>query len=67
MALFYRRTGGIAIYGLLGNFSGLIWIWYPPEHSLDTMSRPYVKPESGKIAMKVINHFVDKVLKVIEI
>jgi adenine-specific DNA-methyltransferase len=29
-----------------------------------TTSRPFAKPESGKIAVKVINHYGDEVLKV---
>ena len=32
-----------------------------------TLSRPFNKPESGKIAVKVINHYGDEVLKVFEI
>ncbi|MDP1607622.1 MAG: site-specific DNA-methyltransferase [Rhodocyclaceae bacterium] len=32
-----------------------------------TTSRPFAKPESGKIAVKVINHYGDEVLKVFEI
>jgi len=32
-----------------------------------TKSRPFDKPESGKIAVKVINHYGDEVLKVIKI
>jgi len=32
-----------------------------------TVSRPFDKPESGKIAVKVINHYGDEVLKVFEI
>ena len=32
-----------------------------------TASRPFVKPESGKIAVKVINHYGDGVLKVFEV
>jgi adenine-specific DNA-methyltransferase len=31
------------------------------------VSRPFAKPESGKIAVKVINHYGDEVLKVFEI
>ena len=31
------------------------------------VSRPFNKPESGKIAVKVINHYGDEVLKVFEI
>lgn len=31
-----------------------------------TVSRPFAKPESGKIAVKVINHYGDEVLKVFE-
>ena len=29
-----------------------------------TVSRPFAKPETGKIAVKVINHYGDEVLKV---
>ena len=29
-----------------------------------TVSRPFQKPETGKIAVKVINHYGDEVLKV---
>ena len=32
-----------------------------------TASRPFAKPQSGKIAIKVINHYGDEVLKVFEI
>ena len=32
-----------------------------------TVSRPFNKPETGKIAVKVINHYGDEVLKVFEI
>ncbi len=32
-----------------------------------TVSRPFTKPESGKIAVKVINHYGDEVLKVFEV
>jgi adenine-specific DNA-methyltransferase len=32
-----------------------------------TVSRPFGPPESGKIAIKVINHYGDEVLKVIEV
>jgi adenine-specific DNA-methyltransferase len=32
-----------------------------------TVSRPFAKPESGKIAVKVINHYGDEVLKVFEV
>lgn len=32
-----------------------------------TDSRPFDKPESGKIAVKVINHYGDEVLKVFEV
>jgi adenine-specific DNA-methyltransferase len=37
-------------------------------HSLyGTRSRPFEKPRTGKIAMKVINHYGDEVLKVFEV
>ena len=32
-----------------------------------TVSRPFDKPETGKFAVKVINHYGDEVLKVFEI
>jgi len=32
-----------------------------------TISRPFAQPESGKIAIKVINHYGDEVLKVFEV
>ena len=32
-----------------------------------TISRPFAKPETGKIAIKVINHYGDEVLKVFEV
>jgi adenine-specific DNA-methyltransferase len=32
-----------------------------------TVSRPFARPESGKIAIKVINHYGDEVLKVFEL
>jgi len=32
-----------------------------------TISRPFNKPESGKIAVKVINHYGDEVLKVFQV
>jgi hypothetical protein len=32
-----------------------------------TVSRPFAMPDTGKIAVKVINHYGDEVLKVFEI
>jgi adenine-specific DNA-methyltransferase len=32
-----------------------------------TVSRPFVKPETGKIAVKVINDFGDEVLQVFSV
>ena len=32
-----------------------------------TKSRPFAKPETGKIAIKVINHYGDEVMKVYEV
>ena len=32
-----------------------------------TRSRPFPRPETGRIAVKVINHYGDEVLKVYEI
>ena len=37
------------------------------EELYSTTSRPFAKPESGKIAVKVINHYGDEVLKVFEV
>jgi len=31
------------------------------------VSRPFAKPKTGKIAVKVINHYGDEVLKVYEV
>jgi adenine-specific DNA-methyltransferase len=31
------------------------------------VSRPFDKPKTGKIAIKVINHYGDEVLKVFEV
>ena len=33
----------------------------------NTISRPFERPESGKIAVKVINHYGDEVMKVFEV
>ncbi len=30
-----------------------------------TVSRPFPKPKSGKVAIKVINHYGDEVMKVV--
>ena len=32
-----------------------------------TVSRPFEKPETGKIAIKVINHYGDEILQVYEV
>jgi adenine-specific DNA-methyltransferase len=32
-----------------------------------TVSRPFLKPETGRIAIKVINHYGDEVLKVYDV
>ena len=37
------------------------------ESLYSTVSRPFPVPETGKIAVKAINHYGDEVLKVIEI
>lgn len=37
------------------------------EELYSTVSRPFPKPTTGKIAVKVINHFGDEVMKVIEV
>jgi adenine-specific DNA-methyltransferase len=37
------------------------------ESLYSTISRPFDSPESGKIALKVINHYGDEVLKVFEV
>jgi len=37
------------------------------ESLYSTVSRPFERPESGRIAVKVINHYGDEVLKVLEV
>lgn len=37
------------------------------EKLYSTISRPFPKPKTGKIAVKVINHYGDEVMKIIEI
>lgn len=37
------------------------------EELYSTTSRPFPKPKTGKIAVKVINHYGDEVMKVVEI
>ena len=37
------------------------------EDLYSTISRPFLKPKTGKIAVKVINHYGDEVMKVLEI
>lgn len=37
------------------------------EELYTTTSRPFAKPKTGKVAVKVINHFGDEVMKVVEI
>lgn len=37
------------------------------EELYSTKSRPFPKPKTGKIAVKVINHFGDEVMKVVEV
>lgn len=37
------------------------------EELYSTVSRPFPKPKTGKIAVKVINHYGDEVMKVIDI
>ena len=32
-----------------------------------TVSRPFLRPDTGKIAVKVINHYGDEVLKVFDV
>jgi adenine-specific DNA-methyltransferase len=32
-----------------------------------TVSRPFPRPAGGKLAVKVINHYGDEVLKVVEV
>ncbi|MEK7448007.1 MAG: DNA methyltransferase, partial [Planctomycetota bacterium] len=39
-------------------------IW---DELYSTTSRPFAKPKTGKIAVKVINHYGDEVMKIIEI
>lgn len=37
------------------------------EELYSTISRPFPKPKTGKIAVKVINHYGDEVMKIVEI
>ena len=37
------------------------------EDLYSTISRPFSRPKTGKIAVKVINHYGDEVMKIIEI
>lgn len=37
------------------------------EELYSTVSRPFQKPKTGKIAVKVINHYGDEVMKIIEV
>ena len=37
------------------------------EELYSTVSRPFPKPKTGKIAVKVINHYGDEVMKIVEI
>ena len=37
------------------------------ESLYSTVSRPFDRPESGRLAVKVINHYGDEVLKVIDV
>jgi hypothetical protein len=37
------------------------------ESLYSTVSRPFDRPEGGRIAVKVINHYGDEVLKVLEL
>ena len=39
----------------------------PGPPSTSTVSRAFAPPETGKIAVKVINHYGDEVLKVFEV
>lgn len=37
------------------------------EELYSTISRPFPKPKTGKIAVKVINHYGDEVMKIVEV
>jgi len=37
------------------------------EELYSTTSRPFPKPKTGKIAIKVINHYGDEVMKIVEV
>jgi hypothetical protein len=39
----------------------------PSPENLQHQSRPFDRPETGKIAVKVINHYGDQVLKVFRV
>ena len=47
---------------LKADISAELW-----EELYSTTSRPFPKPKTGKIAVKVINHFGDEVMKVMEV
>jgi adenine-specific DNA-methyltransferase len=60
-------TGGNDPYGRLkralkADIDAAAW-----DTLYSTTSRPFARPESGKIAVKVINHFGDEVLKVYDV
>ncbi|MBN8439817.1 MAG: hypothetical protein J0L95_17530 [Candidatus Accumulibacter sp.] len=50
---------------------GLGWLLHNAEEAWATLncdtSRPFDKPQSGRIAVKVINHLGDEVMKVFRV
>ena len=53
-------AAGVAIANIV-KFKGVEEIKTP------SLSRPFDKPKSGRIAIKVINHYGDEVMKVYEV
>lgn len=63
--LFHRRRGRsvrVAERALKAGIDQAAWasLW-------STKSRPFPKPETGKIAIKVINHYGEEVLRIYEV
>ena len=56
------REAGVLAVTVLTSIDEAAW-----SALYSTVSRPFDKPQSGKIAVKVINHYGDEVLKVFEV
>jgi hypothetical protein len=53
--------------GSFKNHPGYAAFLFTPSTTIGYISRPFDRPASGKIAIKVINHYGDEVLKVFEV